>query len=98
MTLDLPAKDGDGTCRYCLEGLMQGGDSAIYTFLYRVLARRPRAHGRLMSPVAVGVAVGASSRFSTPSIPSRSTTSSCVCPRSRTGGMLTVVTTRPRGA
>ena len=36
MTLDLPAKDGDGTCRYCLEGLKQGGDSAVYTFLYRV--------------------------------------------------------------
>jgi hypothetical protein len=36
MTLDLPAADGDGTCRYCLEGLMQGGDSAVYTFLYRV--------------------------------------------------------------
>ena len=35
-TLDLPAEDGDGTCRYCLEGLMQGGDSAVYTFLYRV--------------------------------------------------------------
>lgn len=35
-TLDLPAADDDGTCRYCLEGLMQGGDSAIYTFLYRV--------------------------------------------------------------
>lgn len=35
-TLDLPAEDGDGTCRYCLEGWMQGGDSAVYTFLYRV--------------------------------------------------------------
>ena len=36
MTLDLPAEDGDGTCRYCLKGLMQSGDSAVYTFLYRV--------------------------------------------------------------
>jgi len=35
-TLDLPADDGEGTCRYCLEGWMQSGDSAIYTFLYRV--------------------------------------------------------------
>jgi hypothetical protein len=35
MTLDLEADDG-GTCRYCLEGLVQGGESAAYTFLYRI--------------------------------------------------------------
>jgi len=35
MTLDLVAGDGS-TCRYCLAGLVQGGQSAIYTFLYRV--------------------------------------------------------------
>jgi hypothetical protein len=34
-TLDLAAADG-GTCRYCLEGWMQSGGSARYTFLYRV--------------------------------------------------------------
>ena len=35
MTLDLQADDG-GTCRYCLEGLVQSGESAAYTFLYRI--------------------------------------------------------------
>lgn len=35
-TLDLAAGDGGGTCRYCLEGWMQAGNSARYTFLYRV--------------------------------------------------------------
>jgi hypothetical protein len=34
-TLDLPDDDG-GTCRYCLEGWVQSGQSAAYTFLYRV--------------------------------------------------------------
>jgi hypothetical protein len=34
-TLDVPAEDG-GTCRYCLEGWMQSGLTAKYTFLYRV--------------------------------------------------------------
>ena len=34
-TLDVPADDGT-TCRYCLEGWMQSGSSARYTFLYRV--------------------------------------------------------------
>jgi hypothetical protein len=34
-TLDVPAEDGT-TCRYCLEGWMQSGKSARYTFLYRV--------------------------------------------------------------
>ena len=34
-TLDVPADDGT-TCRYCLEGWMQSGSSASYTFLYRV--------------------------------------------------------------
>jgi hypothetical protein len=34
-TLDLTAADGS-TCRYVLETLMQSGDSAGYTFLYRV--------------------------------------------------------------
>ena len=34
-TLDLTATDGS-TCRYVLETLMQSGDSARYTFLYRV--------------------------------------------------------------
>jgi len=34
-TLDLVADDGS-TCRYCLEGWMQTGTSASYTFLYRV--------------------------------------------------------------
>ncbi len=33
-TLDLP--DEGGTCRYCLEGWVQSGQSAAYTFLYRV--------------------------------------------------------------
>jgi hypothetical protein len=36
LTLDLPAGDEDGTCRYCLDALVQNGDSAVYTFLYRV--------------------------------------------------------------
>ena len=34
-TLDAPAADGS-TCRYCLEGWVQSGRSAAYTFLYRV--------------------------------------------------------------
>jgi len=34
-TLDAPADDGS-TCRYCLEGWMQSGRSAVYTFLYLV--------------------------------------------------------------
>jgi hypothetical protein len=34
-TIDLPAPDGS-TCRYCLEGWVQTGQSAAYTFLYRV--------------------------------------------------------------
>ena len=34
-TLDLEADDG-GRCRYCLEGLVQGGESAAYEFLYRI--------------------------------------------------------------
>jgi len=36
MTLDLPASDDDGECRYCLDALVQSGHSAVYTFLYRV--------------------------------------------------------------
>jgi hypothetical protein len=34
-TLDAPADDGS-TCRYCLEGWVQSGRSAVYSFLYRV--------------------------------------------------------------
>jgi hypothetical protein len=34
-TLDLTADDGS-TCRYVLATWMQAGDSARYTFLYRV--------------------------------------------------------------
>jgi hypothetical protein len=34
-TLDAPADDG-GTCRPCLEGWMQSGRSAVFTFLYLV--------------------------------------------------------------
>jgi hypothetical protein len=34
-TLDRPAQDGS-TCRYCLEGWVQSGRSAVYEFLYRV--------------------------------------------------------------
>jgi hypothetical protein len=34
-TLDVPADDGS-TCRYCLEGWVQTGRSAVYSFLYRV--------------------------------------------------------------
>ncbi len=34
-TLDLTAADGS-TCRYCLAGWMQAGESASYTFLYLV--------------------------------------------------------------
>jgi hypothetical protein len=34
-TIDVPADDGT-VCRYCLEGWMQSGQSAAYTFLYRV--------------------------------------------------------------
>ena len=34
-TIDVEADDGT-TCRYCLEGWMQSGRSARYTFLYRV--------------------------------------------------------------
>ena len=32
----LDAADDAGTCRYCLEGWVQSGGSAVYTFLYRV--------------------------------------------------------------
>jgi hypothetical protein len=35
MTLDTTAADGS-TCRYCLDGLIQSGRSAVYTFLYLV--------------------------------------------------------------
>ena len=35
-TIDAPAVDGGGLCRYCLEGWAQTGRSAAYTFLYRV--------------------------------------------------------------
>jgi len=34
-TIDAPADDGS-TYRYCLEGWVQSGRSAAYTFLYRV--------------------------------------------------------------
>jgi hypothetical protein len=34
-TIDAPADDGS-TCRYCLAGWVQSGQSAVYTFLYRV--------------------------------------------------------------
>jgi hypothetical protein len=34
-TIDAPAPDGS-TCRYCLDGWVQKGRSAAYTFLYRV--------------------------------------------------------------
>jgi hypothetical protein len=34
-TIDVPADDG-GTCRYCLAEWAQSGQSAVYTFLYRV--------------------------------------------------------------
>ena len=34
-TLDATADDGS-RCRYCLEGWMQSGRSAAYTYLYRV--------------------------------------------------------------
>jgi hypothetical protein len=34
-TIEVPADDGS-TCRYCLEGWVQSGQSARYTFLYRV--------------------------------------------------------------
>jgi hypothetical protein len=34
-TLDAPAEDGS-TCRYCLDGWVQSGSSAVYEFLYRV--------------------------------------------------------------
>jgi hypothetical protein len=34
-TIDVPADDGS-TCRYCLAGWVQSGESAQYTFLYRV--------------------------------------------------------------
>ena len=34
-TLDAPTDDGS-MCRYCLEGWMQSGRSAVYTFLYLV--------------------------------------------------------------
>ncbi len=36
MTLDLPSGDGGAESRYCLDSLVQGGDSAIYSFLYRI--------------------------------------------------------------
>jgi hypothetical protein len=36
LTLDLDGPGDSEPCRYCLDGLKQGGDSAIYTFLYRV--------------------------------------------------------------
>jgi hypothetical protein len=34
-TIDVPAGD-EGAYRYCLEGWVQSGRSAAYTFLYRV--------------------------------------------------------------
>jgi len=34
-TLDVPAPDG-GACRYCLAEWVQSGQTAAYTFLYRV--------------------------------------------------------------
>ena len=34
-TIDVPAGDGR-TCRYCLAEWVQGGPSAVYTFLYFV--------------------------------------------------------------
>ena len=34
-TLDIPDDEG-GTCRYCLEGWVQSGQSAKYSFLYLV--------------------------------------------------------------
>jgi hypothetical protein len=34
-TIDVPAHDGS-TCRYCLAGWVQSGQSAVYSFLYRV--------------------------------------------------------------
>jgi hypothetical protein len=34
-TIEVAADDGT-TCRYCLEGWVQSGQSAAYTFLYRV--------------------------------------------------------------
>jgi hypothetical protein len=34
-TVDVRAADG-GTCRYCLADWVQSGQSAVYTFLYRV--------------------------------------------------------------
>jgi hypothetical protein len=34
-TIDVPADDGS-TYRYCLEGWVQSGRSAAYTFLYSV--------------------------------------------------------------
>jgi hypothetical protein len=34
-TIDVPVDDGS-TCRYCLADWVQGGRSAVYTFLYRV--------------------------------------------------------------
>lgn len=34
-TIEIKAGD-ETTCRYCLEGLVQSGRSAAYTFLYRV--------------------------------------------------------------
>lgn len=33
--IDVPVDHGR-TCRYCLEGWVQSGSSAVYTFLYRV--------------------------------------------------------------
>ena len=35
MTLDTAAADGS-TCRYCLDGLIQSGRWAVYSFLYLV--------------------------------------------------------------
>jgi hypothetical protein len=34
-TIDIPADDGT-TCRYCLAERLQSGQSAAYSFLYRV--------------------------------------------------------------
>jgi hypothetical protein len=34
-TIDVPAHDGDGAWRYCLEGWEQEGHTAAYTFLYK---------------------------------------------------------------
>jgi hypothetical protein len=52
--VDVSADDGS-TGRYCLEGWIQTGQSAAYTFLYRIEPRRRRAQCQSAVPLPAAV-------------------------------------------